>query len=410
MKSSNLVTCPNCKHEFSIESALSADIEKELKERLTREYKDRWADFEKKQKEQNEAERKRLQAEQEQELLKRRQELEEQVKARLIRESGQQIEFYKKQNEENEEKLKMMRKLEIEKLEMQQRMNELQGQYELQTRKMLLEKENEIKEKVIKEADQRNELRIKEYQKQLEDQGKLIEEMRRKSEQGSMQLQGEVQELALEEMLRQIFPFDEFKEVGKGVRGADLIQVVRNNLGIPCGTIIWESKRTKEFQPLWIEKFKADFRQGKGDIGVIVSQVLPREMDCFGLKEGVYVCRFGEAKSVAMILRQTLLKISETNAAQENKGEKMTMLYDYLTSNEFRHQIEAISEGFMSMKNEIIRERAAMERIWKEREKQIEKVLINTVGMYGSIKGIAGSAITEIKSLEIDGNPALSAE
>lgn len=410
MKSSNLVACPNCKHEFSIESALSADIEKELKDRLTREYKDRWADFEKRQKEQNEAERKRLHAEQEQELLKRRQELEEQIRTRLIRESEQQIEFYKKQSEENEEKLKMMRKLEIEKLEMQQRMNELQGQYELQTRKMLLEKETEIKEKVLKEADQKNEMRIKEYQKQLEDQGKLIEEMRRKSEQGSMQLQGEVQELALEEMLRQVFPFDEFREVGKGVRGADLIQVVRNNLGLPCGTIIWESKRTKEFQPLWIEKFKADFRQGKGDIGVIVTQVLPREMDGFGLKDGVYVCKFSEAKSLAVILRQTLVKISETSAAQENKGEKMTMLYDYLTGNEFRHQIEAISEGFMSMKSEIIRERAAMERVWKEREKQIEKVLINTVGMYGSIKGIAGSAITEIKSLEIDGNPALPAE
>jgi len=409
MKSANLVTCPNCRHEFNIESALSADIEKELTEKLKREYNEKWQELMRQQKDAAEADRKRALQEQSQELLKRKQELEEQIRVKLAKESEQQLEFYKKENEEKEEKLKAMRKLEVEKLEMQQRMNDLQNQYELQTRKMLLEKESEIKEKVLKEADQRNEMKIKEYQKQLEDQGKLIEEMRRKSEQGSMQLQGEVQELALEEMLKQVFPFDEFKEVGKGVRGADLIQVVRNTLGLPCGTIIWESKRTKEFQPLWIEKFKVDFRQGKGDIGVIVTQVLPKEMDGFGLKDGVYVCRFNEAKSLAMILRQTLVKISETNAAQENKGEKMTMLYDYLTGNEFRHQIEAISEGFMSMKSEIIRERVAMERIWKEREKQIEKVLINTVGMYGSIKGIAGSAISDIKSLEIDGNPALPA-
>lgn len=407
MKSANLVTCPNCKHEFSIESVLSADIEKDLTEKLKKEYNEKWQELMRQQKETAEADRKRTMAEQSQELQKRKQELEEQLKAKLTKENELQLEFYKKENEEKDEKLKAMRKLEVEKLEMQKQMSELQSQYELQTRKMLLEKENEIKERVLKEAGQETELKFKEYQKKFEDQGKLIEELKRKSEQGSMQLQGEVQELALEEMLKQMFPFDEIKEVAKGVRGADLIQIVKNNFGAPCGTIIWESKRTKEFQPLWIDKFKADFREGKADIGVLVTQVLPKEMDGFGLREGVYICRYHEARSLGIVLRQALLKISEANSAQENKGEKMVMLYNYLTGNEFRHQIEAISEGFMSMKNEITRERAAMERIWKEREKQIEKVFINTVRMYGSIKGIAGSAISEIKSLEIDGNPAL---
>jgi len=416
-KANNLVTCPNCKHEFSIESALTADIEKDIAEKLKKEFNERWLVEKKKaddnvrlQKELIETERKRLLEEQSTEWDKKRKELEEQVKSKLTKESELQIEFFKKQNEENEEKLKSLRKLEVEKMEIQQRMKDLENQHELNTRKLLLEKENELKEKIGKEADQKNELRLKEFQKQIEDQKRLIEEMKRKSEQGSMQLQGEVQELALEEMLKQVFPFDDINEIGKGVRGADLVQTVKNSLGQPCGTIIWESKRTKDFQPLWIEKFKADFRQTGGDVGVIVTQAMPKDMEGFGLKEGIYICQYAEARSLGMILRQTLIKISEANASQENKGEKMTMLYNYLTGNEFRHQIEAISEGFVSLKNEITREKVAMERLWKEREKHIEKVLINTVGMYGSIKGIAGSAVANIKSLEMDGNLGLPEE
>jgi hypothetical protein len=414
MKAHNLVTCPNCKHEFSIESALTADIEKDIADKLKKEFNEKWLAEKKKaedglrlQKEQMEADRKRLMAEQELELEKRKKEQEEQLKSRLIRENEQQMEFYKKQNLENEEKLKSMRNLQVEKMEMEQRLKDMQVNHELETRKMMIEKENELKEKIGKEAEQKNELRLREFQKQIEDQKKLIEEMKRKSEQGSMQLQGEVQELALEEMLRQVFPFDEISEIGKGVKGADLVQTVKNSLGQVCGTIIWESKRTKDFQPLWIEKFKADFRQTGGDIGVIVTQAMPKDMQGFGLKEGIYICQYAEARSLGMILRQTLVKISETNASQENKGEKMTMLYNYLTGNEFRHQIEAISEGFLSLKNEITREKIAMERLWKEREKQIEKVLINTVGMYGSIKGIAGNAVANIKSLELDGDVLL---
>ncbi|MES2618424.1 MAG: DUF2130 domain-containing protein [Bacteroidota bacterium] len=414
MSTTNLVTCPNCKHSFSIESALTADIEKSISEKLKKEFNDKWVSEKKKadenilqQKEQMQIERKKLIEEQTAELDKRKKEVEEQLRTKLTKENEAQIEFYKKQQEENEEKIRNLKKLEIEKLEMQQRMKNLESEHESTTKKLLLEKEIELKDKLNKEADQKSELKLREFQKQIEDQNKLIEEMKRKAEQGSMQMQGEVQELALEELLNQLFPFDDISEVGKGVKGADLIQTVKNNLGQPCGTIVWESKRTKDFQPLWIEKFKADFRQSGGDIGVIVTQAMPKDMDNFGMKEGIYICRFQEARSLAMVLRQTLIKIGEVNASQENKGEKMTMLYNYLTGNEFRHQIEAISEGFMSLKNEITRERVTMERIWKEREKHIEKVLMNTVGMYGSIKGIAGSAISDIKALEPGDNPLL---
>ena len=408
MSQNNQVTCPNCRHQFSIESALTADIEKEIGEKLKREFNEKWKGEKAKvdeqmraQKEQIEIERKRIMEEQALELANRKKEVEEQVKSKLIKENELQIEFYKKQNEENEEKLKALRKLEIEKMEIQQRMKDLENQHELDTKKLLLEKENELKERIGKEADQKNEMRLKEFQKKIDDQNRLIEEMKRKSEQGSMQMQGEVQELALEEMLKQIFPFDDISEVGKGVKGADLIQTVKNGMGQPCGTIIWESKRTKEFQPLWIDKFKTDFRQSGGDIGVIVTQAMPKDMDGFGLKEGIYICHYHDAKSLAMVLRGSIIRINEANSANENKGEKMQMLYSYLTGNEFKHQMEAITEGFFSMKRAIISERVAMEKIWKEREKQIDKVLTNAAGMFGSVKGIAGSAVSEIKGLEL---------
>jgi len=221
----------------------------------------------------------------------------------------------------------------------------------------------------------------------------LAEEMRRKSEQGSMQLQGEVQELMLEEMLQSAFTYDKIDPVGKGVRGADCIQTVHNRFGNEAGRIIYESKRTKDFSNDWIEKLKADMRTLGADVAVIVTQSFPKDMDRFGEKEGVYICSFAEVKSVAMLLRDALLKVYEAKKSQENKGDKMVMLYDYLTGAEFNEQWKAIREGFMSMKLSIQRERDAMEKLWKAREKQLEKVLLNAAFIRGSIEGIAGTDV-----------------
>ncbi len=154
--------------------------------------------------------------------------------------------------------------------------------------------------------------------------------MRRKSEQGSMQLQGEVQELALEELLKAAFPFDIISEVGKGVRGADCIQTVRNNFGQECGKIIFESKRTKDFASDWIEKLKADMRSQGADVAVIVTQALPKDMDRFGEKDGVWICSFAEVKPIVQMLRDGIIKISSALKSQENRGDKMHLLYDYL--------------------------------------------------------------------------------
>ena len=196
-------------------------------------------------------------------------------------------------------------------------------------------------------------MQIKEYEKKLDDQKKLIEEMQRKAEQGSMQLQGEVQELALEEMLKTMFPIDDISGVAKGVKGADVIQTVRNRVGAKAGTILYESKRTKEFYMDWVTKLKSDAVLVKADVCVIVTQAMPNGIERIGAIDGVWICTYTDLKGLVMVLRDGILKISEAYGSQINKGDKMQMLYDYLMSNEFRLQLGAIIEGFTELQKAI---------------------------------------------------------
>ncbi len=253
-------------------------------------------------------------------------------------------------------------------------------------------------------------MRFKELQKQLEDQKKLTEEMKRKQEQGSMQLQGEVQELAIEEWLAVQFPLDSIEEIKKGARGGDCIQIVNTRTRQNCGTIYYESKRTKDFQLSWIEKFKADIRDKGANIGVLVTEVMPSDMARMGLKDGIWICNYEEFKGLCAVIRESIVQISMAVSSQENKGDKMHLLYDYLTSNTFRMQVEAIVEGFSQMKADLEVEKRSMQRIWKQREKQLEKVITNTIDMYGSIKGIAGNAIQSVKALELPGGESFEDE
>lgn len=274
---------------------------------------------------------------------------------------------------------------------------------------IILEKEREFSDKLTQERfkiqhqmDEQAELKLKEVQKQLDDQKNLVSEMNRKAHQGSMQIQGEVQELAIEEWLMSRFPLDTIEEIKKGARGADCLQSVHSSQQQNCGTIYYESKRTKDFQPQWIEKFKNDIREKNATIGVLVTATMPATMSRMGLKEGIWICSFEEFKGLSSVLRETVIKLSMVVATQENKGEKMEMLYRYLTSNEFKLQVEGIVEGFTQMQADLDTEKRSMARIWKQRDKQLQKVLLNTTHMYGSIKGIAGSAIATVTALELD--------
>ena len=221
--------------------------------------------------------------------------------------------------------------------------------------------------------------------------------MKRKAEQGSMQLQGEVQEQALEEMLKTNFPFDVISEVGKGVRGADCIQTVRNHVGQEAGKIIYESKRTEAFGGDWIEKLKTDMVAKNADIAVIVTKTMPKDMSHFGIKNGVYICTFNEAKGLAAVLRNAILKIGESRASQENKGEKMVAMYDYLTSQEFIGNMNAMREGFSNLRTMMQKEREDFEKNFKKKEKMIELIIQNNLHISGSVEGIAGQDLINMQ-------------
>lgn len=385
MTMNSTIKCPNCQHEFEATEAFRQEVQDKFRKEA-QEWKNR----------KEEEFQKQLQ----QSLNQQKQLVEENTRKMLSNEFETKLNLLKENNKEYEEKLRISQAKELEFLKKEGELKTREQELELILQKKLAEERQAISDTIKKSEQEKNSLVLKEYEKKLEDQRKLIEEMQRKADQGSMQLQGEVQELALEELLRNSFPYDRIDEVSKGVKGADCIQFVMNKQGAVCGKIIYESKRTKAFTQEWIEKLKSDMRSQQADIAVIVTETLPRDMSTFGFREGVWICRFSEAKALAFILRDNLIQISQALTSQENKGDKMHMLYDYLTGNEFRLHIEAVMEGFISLKEGIGREKLQMEKIWKEREKQLEKVLLNTTGFYGSIKGIAGNAMGDLKLLE----------
>lgn len=257
------------------------------------------------------------------------------------------------------------------------------------------------REKIEKALHEKNELKFKQQEEQLEMLRNELKNAQRKAELSSQQLQGEVQELAIEEFLKQKFPLDCIGEIKKGQRGGDCIQVVHTREFQNCGKIYYESKRTKEFQKAWVEKLKSDMREIGADVGVIVSEALPKEMERMGLFEGVWVCSFEEFKGLSAVLREGVIQVGLAKKSQENKGDKVNLLYHYLTSSEFSMQVNAIIEGFEQLRAELESEKRAMNRIWKSREKQMEKVFEGTINMYGSIKGIVGNAIGQVKALEL---------
>jgi hypothetical protein len=216
-----------------------------------------------------------------------------------------------------------------------------------------------------------------------------------------MQMQGEVQELAIESYLCSAFSRDEIAEISKGKRGGDCVHIVKNDYNHTCGKILYESKRTKHFSYDWIAKIKDDMRLQQADLGVIVTEVLPEGMTRFGEVEGIWVCTFVEFKALALLFRQNLVRIGEVLASQENKGDKMQMIYSYVTSTEFRQKLEAAFESYHEMQEDLIKEKTLFTSQWARREKRLLKAMENLVCLYGDVRGIAGGAVQEIRSLEI---------
>jgi len=405
-----MIKCPGCGNEFEPNDAMRDELQKQLRQQMKdwqlkkeEDFKQKEAAFEKQLYAKDEEINKRLA----EEKKKMQNELESSIRKSLNADYENQLKILQQTANDNEQKLKEARRKELEFLQKEQSIKRKEEELELNIQKKVLEEREKLSSEIRKIEEQKIEqlqndfrLRLAEKDKQLEDQRKLAEEMKRKAEQGSMQLQGEVQEVMLENILHNTFPHDKIVPVGKGVRGADCIQTVCNPFGNECGKIIYESKRTASFSADWIDKLKADMRSQGADLAVIVTQTLPRDMERFGEKDGVYICTFTEVRSLAIVLRNSIMEVFKLTRSQENKGDKMHMLYDYLTGHEFSEQWKAIREGFLSMKLSIQRERDAMEKLWKAREKQLEKVLLNAAHIRGSVEGIAGADAVDLNLLE----------
>lgn len=300
----------------------------------------------------------------------------------------------KKLDEAREESLKLHQ----EKLKLEDE----RKSFELEKQRQLDIERDQIRQKTLLEFSDQHRMKDAEKDKMINDLKKSLEDAQIRASQSSQQLQGEVQELDLENFLAQSFPFDDIKPVEKGVRGADISQIVKTNMGTVCGIILWESKRTKTWAGDWTQKLKDDLRQSKANIPVIISTALPKEIvSGFGSLDGVWVCEPKYIKPLAEVLRQGLINVAREKHTGKDRGTKADAVYDYLTSNEFRQQVESIIEAHTGLIMQIQKEKVAFEKIWKEREAQAQRIIGSTARIYGSISGLAGQSLPMLPSLSL---------
>lgn len=408
------IICPNCKTEIKLTESLAAPLieatRKEFEKRLS--LKD--ADI---------AKRESAVREKEEALSKAKEAIDEQVeekvklertqiiseeakKARLAVASDLEQKSAELKNlndvlNQQSKKLAEAQKAQVELIRKQRELDDAKREMELTIEKRIQEKLDTTRDQARKEAEEQLKLKVMEKEQTITSMQKQIEELKRKAEQGSQQLQGEVQELELESLLKAKFPHDSIMPVPKGEHGGDVLQCVVGPLGLACGTIIWESKRTKNWSDGWLAKLREDQRTAKAEIAVIVSQTLPKEVETFDLVEGVWVTHPRAALPVALSLRQSLIEIAAARQASEGQQTKMELVYQYLTGPRFRQRVQAIVEAFSSMQEDLDKEKKVIMKQWAKRDEQIERVMQATVGMYGDLQGIAGKTLQEIEGLDL---------
>ena len=368
----NQIVCPYCKKTIPLTEALSHRI----KENYQKIYQKR--------------------------LLEERRKLEEQLKIDLAKKIKERLEIQIKDKiNENEELKKQNKIFQDQLLELNKLIRRLRFENEkqrLEMEKKLIEEQDKIRRQQKDQLEKEFQLKILEKDKKLTDALKLVEEYKRKLEQGSQQLQGEVFELHLEEMLKKEFSLDEIKEVPKGARGADILQMVKNDFGKFCGTIIWELKRTKNWSDEWISKLKDDQRTVKAEIAILVSKVLPEDIKYFGFYRGVWVCLVEAALSLATVLRRSLIDIHTVKNSVVGKEEKKEILWRYLTSTEFQQRLSAVVEAHEQFQQDIEKEKRFFALKWAKQEKNIRKVIDNLLGVNGDLESIVGKVLPELKT------------
>jgi hypothetical protein len=392
------IKCPKCGEIIPVSEALYHQIEERTREEFETEI----------------TEQKKSLIAKEAELKQREQSLESQVAARVQEsQAGIKKESEKKAREElavelealkqqADEKGALLKKSQEAELELRKKTRELEEREKtlaLETQRKIDEERKAIEEKTEKRVQEQYHLKDAEKDKKLRDALVANDDLRRKLEQGSQQTQGEVLELELESLIRNAFPTDNVEPVPKGIAGADVVQRIVHKNGHECGTILWELKRTKAWSDGWITKFKDDQRAMKADLAILVSEALPKNCKHFIEINGIWVTSAECALSLATALRQSLVEISMTKLAGVGKNEKMEVLYQYLSGPEFKQRVEAIVESFVEMQNDLQQERRAAERAWSKREKQLQRVITNTSGMYGDFQGLIGSSLQAIPAL-----------
>ncbi len=393
-----VINCPHCQHEIKLTESLAAPLlkarELEFKQREAA-LRDREAAFENALTERLTIERKKLADE-------------EHKKARLA--LGNELETKQRElnelNEvlkEREAKLATAQALQAELVRKQRELDDQKRELDLTIEKRISEQATELRAKAKQQAESELSLKISEKDLVIRQMQQQLEDMKRKAEQGSQQLQGEVQELELEHLLTSRFARDAILPVPKGEFGGDILQHVMGPANTQCGTILWESKRTKNWSDGWLAKLRQDQRVAKADFAVLVTRALPKNVEHFDLIDNVYVISPSCVVPIAMMLRQALIDLSMARQSVEGRGTKMEMVYQYLTGPQFRQRIQAIVEAFSAMQEDLNQEKKAFARQWAKREVQIERVIGSTAGLYGDLQGIAGKVIQEVEGLSIAG-------
>ena len=400
------ITCPSCGTEIPLSATLSHQIRDGLRKEFETESKEREAAIALREKQLSERQEEINNAKKSinQEVAEKLKAEEIKIKqaAKVAAETALLVEMtdLKQQVSEGKQKIQEAQSNELELRKKARELEENQKSLDLEIARKLDEEREKIRQIVVEQFTESHRLKDHEKDKQMEDMRKTIDELKRKSEQGSMQTQGEVLELDLEATLKARFPFDSIEPVPKGMKGADILQKVVSSTGQTVGTIIWETKRTKSWSDSWIDKLKDDQRDVNAEIAVVVTEAFPRGMHHFGQVEGIWIMSPSLACNIADVLRTSLIKINQAMLVSVNKGEKMEMLYSYLSGSPFRQKIDAIVDAFVSMKDDLDKEKRIAVKNWSKREKQIEKVIFNTAGMYGDMQGIIGSSLPEIKMLD----------
>lgn len=393
------ITCPKCSHHFHIEDVLTNDLQKKIREDLQKEYVSKIDEYKKLKDElelQKENEEAIFNQKLDEALAEKQKETDRITEEKYVSTIAKLNAELKQKSSENKELLQK----EVKLLELEGTLEEREQQLELKTKKLLLEGKEKFEKEGRRKAQEEFELKEIQFNKDMAEQKKLIDDLKRKAEQGSMQKQGEILEIALEEFLQNNFRHDRISEVAKGVNGADVIQEVHNDFLQKCGSIVFETKRTKNFDKKWLDKLKQDQLQCKAEIAVLVTETLPKDIDKFDFQDGVWICSFQEVKTLVIALRQILVQSQSVKVANENRGEKMEILYNYFTSGEFTQKTKRLLDIFDNMSQQLESEKNVTKKLWAKREKEILTMKENLSIVSGDIAGIAGKEVNLLEEFE----------